>query len=85
MRHAVGQEDGTGIGEELGFQDEREVAVSAANLAHLAGRGEQPSAMFRRAEQGGKTGPESKRGRHSQSIEPSRSTSAAVWPSPIRA
>jgi len=32
-----------------------------------------------------KQAPESKRGRQSQSIEPLRETSAAVWRSPIRA
>ena len=32
-----------------------------------------------------KQAPESKRGKHSQSIEPSRPTSAAVWQSPIKA
>ena len=84
-RHAIDQADDAARLGELGFEHERGEAVSARHA-------ENPDvgAMIQRPCSGvpksdAKQAAESKCGRHSQSIDPSRPTSAAVCMSPIRA
>ena len=73
-------------GLEVGLQDQRVAAGSGGWCAGRcrAGR-EQPAAVLGVPSRAAKQAPESNRGRHSQSIEPSRPTRAAVWVSPMRA
>ena len=73
------------VGLELGLEDQRVVAVAPRDL-----RGRSAGAISQRPCSGvpsraAKQAPESKRGKQSQSIEPSRPTSAAVSQSPMRA
>ena len=59
--------------------------VPAFDGADPARRRELPAAVLGRPEQRANTAPESKRGTHIQSMEPSLPTSAAVCVSPMRA
>ena len=84
-RHAVDQANGPSGRLERRLEDKGVISISPrarAPRADPAGAMRQnpfPSSPRIRAKQA----PESKRGRHSQSIEPSRPTRAAVWVSPM--
>jgi hypothetical protein len=66
----------------LRLQDRHVWPVGAPVGERCRHGGEQPAAMLVRAQHGGKKAAESNRGAHSQSMEPSRLTSAAVRVSP---
>jgi hypothetical protein len=66
------------------LQHQRIRAVSARDPG-IAARRNEPAAVLARTQQSAKQASESKRGQHSQSIEPSRPTRAAVLQSPISA
>ena len=83
-RHEVGDANDAVGAVEVELVDERAVAVAAFGVLHLALRSEQPATVPLVPEQAAKHACESKRGKQSQSIEPLRPTSAAVWRSPIR-
>ena len=67
------------------FQDQGVVAIAPLDPADWAVRSDQPAAILGLPSRAAKQASESNRGQHSQSIEPSRPTSAAVSQSPIRA
>ena len=78
---------------ELGLEHERVVAVTGDAIASSGGPSPgwalggaiRQKPFSRIADRAAKQAGESKRGRHSQSIEPSRPTIAAVWVSPMTA
>ena len=75
------------VGLELGLEDQRArrgTAASDRRAPRPPGRSASGRARASPSS-AAKHAPESNRGKHSQSIEPSRPTSAAVWQSPIRA
>ena len=82
-RHEIDQRDRAGIGFPFGLEDERIGTV--APLASKAFPEELPLPFSAVPRSAAKQAGESKRGRHSQSIEPSLPTSAALWQSPISA
>jgi hypothetical protein len=59
--------------------------IMAAGFANFADRGYQPPAMIRIPRRAEQQVPESKRGTHSQSIDPLRPTKAAILQPPIKA
>jgi len=84
-RHAVGDDDHAGVGFEGGLQH-----LGLGQVAAVTLRLSPAGAIFQRPLQGSpsraaKQAPESKLGQHSQSMEPSRPTRAAVSQSPIKA
>ena len=83
--HEVDHPDSAIRGVPLGLEDQRVPAVAPSGAGAAGGGGQQPPAVVGRAEQGREAGGESKRGTHIQSMEPRRSTSAAVCRSPSSA
>jgi hypothetical protein len=83
--HEIGKNGGSGLGVKFGFKYERSRPIAPSNAAGRVLWRNQPTAVFGRAQQGGETAGESKRGQHSQSTEPLRPTKAAVLESPISA
>ena len=73
------------VGLELGLQHERAGPIASTDVPRRLGGRHQPAAMLGLPSSAAKQAPESNRGQHSQSIEPSRPTSAAVSQSPISA
>ena len=55
-RHAVDDGDAAVVGVGVGFEDQAVVAVAAARGPDLAGGGDAPATVFRRAEQSGEAG-----------------------------
>ena len=85
QRHEVDEVDGAVRGLEAGLEDQRAVPVALRGRRGAAvGRADQPAPVLGPPSSAAKVLSESKRGQHSQSIEPSRPTSAALWQSPIR-
>ena len=78
--------DGALGGVQLGLEHERAVAVAPAGRPPTRRRCDAASVRCRSSPRSAaKHAPESKRGTHSQSIEPSSATRAAVWVSPMSA
>ena len=85
-RHAVGDPHDAVVGVERGLEHERVVDGTAARPSAIPPAGAiSHRPLLRSPSSAAKTAPESNRGTHSQSIEPSLPTSAAVCVSPIRA
>jgi hypothetical protein len=72
-----------GVALPVRLEDERPFAVPPLRLPRVSVRRDDPATVLARAEQRGEARAESKRGKHAQSIEPSRPTSAAVCRSPM--
>ena len=82
-RHEVDEPDGAVVGLELGLEDER-VAPVRRRVERNSPAGWIVQWPFSASpSSAAKSAPESKRGRHSQSTEPSRLTSAADCRSPM--
>ena len=81
--HAVDHPGDAVGGLELGLEDERVAAVAAPDLVVIGGRRDAPVAVSSLPSNWAKQASESNRGRHSQSIDPLRPTSATVWRSPM--
>ena len=83
--HEVDQRHAALVGVELGFQDQRAGTVAARDTGVLGHRRDAPTAVVRRAEQGGERG-RAVEARPAEPVDrPPRLTSAAVWQSPISA
>ena len=85
MRHEIDDRHLAVLGLEDSFEHQGARTVATVDLAYAANGSDQPSAVLRSAQEGGEACRKSKRGRQSQSIDPSRATKAAVWQSPMRA
>jgi hypothetical protein len=90
QRHKVHQDRGAAVGgDELGFEDQRVVDIAALDAqvrsCRRRSRCDLPAPIVRVAQQGCKARRRVKAGQQSQSMEPSRETSAAVSQSPMRA
>ena len=81
-RHEINDGDYAIGGLETGLENQRVLAVGSRPAGIRVGHVNDPAAVPSSA---AKQAPESKRGQHSQSIEPDRETSAAVSQSPISA
>jgi hypothetical protein len=80
-RHEIHQRDRTFGGLKLGVR----ISVWSATGEPVRLPRDPPAPCFGVPSSAAKQGDESKRGQQSQSIEPSRPTSAALWQSPISA
>jgi hypothetical protein len=80
-RHAVDDPHGALIGLEFGFQYQGAVAVFEPNVAHLYGRPVSQRPCPGPPSNAAKHAPRIKSGKQSQSMEPSRPTSATQMPS----
>ena len=77
-RHEVGDADATLRSVELRLQDQRARQISAPHTGYFGRWCQQPPPVLGATEQGGKARGGVKVRKHSQSIEPSQPTNAAV-------
>jgi hypothetical protein len=85
QRHEIGDSRRAARGLEARLENQRIAAIGSRRARRGVGRANEPAAVLRLPSSAAKQAPESKRGQHSQSIEPSRVTKAAVSQSPMMA
>jgi hypothetical protein len=84
-RHEIDHRCRAGLGLEFGFGDQRAGTITPCRPDGRILWSYQPAPLSAFPSKAAKQAAESKRGQHSQSIEPSRPTKAVVLQSPIRA